>query len=306
MRPGGGRSLPAAEVLTARPRPLTAAGHGRKARVLGALLAVPAVLLVAFVVVGGSAMVAAQSLGLMPLVGRPELSTAAYTAHGGDLLVGAGLSLAIAGASTVLACLIGFTAALIMMQGRWCGKLVAAMSSLSIPVPHIVGAATAGLLLADSGLLARVFGAAERWPDIVGGQWWLAVIFEYAWKESAFVGLVVAGTLATRSVDYEETAALLGAGRLRRLRHVLLPLSLPALIISGTIAFIYSFGSYEVAWLLGRPYPEPLPVMALRLYNSVTLTSRPEAAAVAVVTAVVSLSAALAALACLRKIPLWR
>lgn len=296
--------MPESEVLATRSGQRTAAGLSLKPRMPGVLLAVPAVVLVTVVVVGGSAMVAAQSLGLMPLVGRPELSTAAYTAHG-DLLVGAGLSLAIAVTSTLLACLIGFTAALIIMQGRWCGKLVAAMSTLSIPLPHIVGAAATGLLLADSGLLARVFGA-EGWPAIVGGPWWVAVIFEYAWKESAFVGLVVAGTLATRPVDYEETAALLGAGRLRRLRHVLLPLSLPALMISGTIAFIYSFGSYEVAWLLGRPYPEPLPVMALRLYNSVSLTSRPEAAAIGVITAAVSLGAALVALAFLRKIPLWR
>lgn len=269
-------------------------------------MAAPAVLIASFVVLGGSAAVVAQSLGLMPLVGQPELSTAAYAAHADDLMTGVGLSLAIAGTSTILACLIGFTTALVIMQGRWCGRLVAAMSTVSIPVPHIVGAASVGLLLADSGLLARLCGVRDSWPEMVGGPWWIAVIAEYAWKESAFVGLVVAGTLATRSVSYDETAALLGAGRVRRLRHVLLPLSLPSLIISGTIAFIYSFGSYEVAWLLGRPYPEPLPVMALRLYNSVTLTSRPEAAAVAVITAVVSLCAAGAAFACLRRIPLWR
>ena len=298
--------MPEAEAVRAKPRPRTVARAGNRVRIAGVLLAAPAVLVVAFVVIGGSVTVGAQSLGLMPLVGRPELSTAAYTANPGDLLGGAGLSLAIAGTSTVLACVIGFTAAVVMMQGRWCGKLVTAMSTLSIPVPHIVGASSVGLLFADFGLLARVSGAGGNWPDLVGGPWWLAVVFEYAWKESAFVGLVVAGTLATRSVSYEETAALLGAGRLRRLRHVLLPLSLPSLIIAGTIAFIYSFGSYEVAWLLGRPYPEPLPVMALRLYNSVSLTSRPEAAAVAVVTAVVSLGAAAVALALLRKIRLWR
>lgn len=288
------------------PRVRRGTGIRTRLPVPGALLAAPAVLVVAVVVLGGSATAAVQSLGLMPLVGRQELSTAAYTAHAGDLLGGAALSLAIAGTSTVLACLIGFTAAVVIMQGRWCGKLVSVMSTLSIPVPHIVGAATVGLLLADSGLLARVSGAGDSWPDLVGGPWWQAVIYEYAWKESAFVGLVVAGTLATRSVSYEETAALLGAGRAARLRHVLLPLSLPSLIIAGTIAFIYSFGSYEVAWLLGRPYPEPLPVMALRLYNSVSLTSRPEAAAVAVVTALVSLCAAVIALVCLRKVPLWR
>ncbi|WP_258802340.1 ABC transporter permease [Pseudarthrobacter sp. NS4] len=275
-------------------------------RVPGVLLAMPAVLVVSFVVLGGSATVAVQSLGLMPLVGRRELSTAAYTVNAGDLLHGAAISLALAGTSTLLACLIGLTVALVIMQGRWCGKLVAAMGTLSIPVPHIVGAASVGLLIGDSGLLARISGAADNWPELVGGPWWAAVVFEYAWKESAFVGLVVAATLATRSVSYEETAALLGAGRVRRLRHVLLPLSLPSLIISGTIAFIYSFGSYEVAWLLGRPYPEPLPVMALRLYNSVTLTSRPEAAAVAAVTAAVSLCAAALALLFLRKVPLWR
>lgn len=282
------------------------AALGTRIRVPGVLLAMPAVLVVSFVVLGGSATVAAQSLGLMPLVGRPEFSTNAYISQAGDLLQGTALSLAIAGTSTLLACLIGFTAALVIMQGRWSGRLVAAMGALSIPVPHIVGAASVGLLLGDSGLLARISGTADTWPELVAGPWWVAVVFEYAWKESAFVALVVAATLATRSVSYEETTALLGAGRIRRLRHILLPLSLPSLIISGTIAFIYSFGSYEVAWLLGRPYPEPLPVMALRLYNSVSLTSRAEAAAVAVVTAFVSLCATAAALLCLRKVPLWR
>ncbi|MDN6178301.1 MAG: ABC transporter permease subunit, partial [Micrococcaceae bacterium] len=110
----------------------------------------------------------------------------------------------------------------------------------------------------------------------------------------------------TRATAYDETAALLGAGRLRRLRHVLVPLSLPALGVSATIVFVYVFGSYEVAWLLGRPYPEPLPVMALRLFSSASLSSRPEAAALAVVTTIVALGAAgLAALA-LRRVPLWQ
>lgn len=196
-----------AESVAPRPRPRAGAGIRRRIRVPATLLTAPAALVAAVVVVGGSGTAVVQSLGLMPLVGRAELSAAAYTAHAGHLLGGAGLSLLIAGTSTVLACLMGFTAAVVIMQGRWCGKLVMAMSTLTIPVPHVVGAATVGLLLADSGLLARVSGAGDGWPDLVGGPWWLAVIFEYAWKESAFVGLVVAGTLATRSVNYEETAA---------------------------------------------------------------------------------------------------
>ncbi len=270
------------------------------------LMAAPAVLVAAFVVIGGMATALAQSLGLFPLVGRPSLTVAAYAAQAGDLPLGIALSLAIAAASTLLACLVGFAAALVIVQGRWCGKLVAALGTLTIPVPHIVGAASISLLLADSGLLARLFNTGGAWPELVGGPWWIGVVAEYGWKESAFVALVVTGTLATRAVSYDETAALLGAGRFRRLRHILIPLSLPALTVSATIVFVYSLGSYEVVWLLGRAYPEPLPVMALRLFNSATLGARPEAAAVAMVTTLLSFGAVSAALAYLHRSALWR
>ena len=269
-------------------------------------MAAPAVLMAAFVVIGGMAAALAQSLGLFPLVGRPSLTVEAYAAHAGDLPAGIGLSLAIAAASTLVACIVGFTTALVIVQGRWCGKLVAALSTLTIPIPHIIGAASMSLLLADSGLLARLFNTGGGWPELVGGPWWVAVVAEYAWKESAFVALVVTGTLASRAVSYDETAALLGAGRFRRLRHVLIPLSLPAVTVCATIIFVYSLGSYEVAWLLGRVYPEPLPVMALRLFNAASLTSRPEAAAVAMVTTALSFAAVAAAFAGLRRSALWR
>jgi len=270
------------------------------------LMAAPAVLMASFVVLGGLLTAAAQSLGLLPLAGSPSLTLDAYTTVAPDLPSAVGLSLAIASASTIAASAVGFMAALIIVQGRWCGRVIAAVSTLTIPFPHIVGAASVGLLLSDSGLLSRLTGAGEAWPQLVGGPWWFAVIADYSWKESAFIALVVTGALITRSTGYDETAALLGAGRLRRLRHVLQPLSLPALTVSATIVFVYTFGSYEVVWLLGRPSPEPLPVMALRVFSSASLTSRPEAAALAVVTAIVSFGAAIAAFALLRRIPLWR
>lgn len=269
-------------------------------------MAAPALLMASFVVLGGLLTAAAQSLGLLPLTGSPTLTLAAYTAGAPDLPAAIGLSLAIAAASTIAASVVGFTAALIIVQGRWYGRVVAALSTLTIPFPHIVGAASVGLLLSDFGLLSRLTGAGNAWPQLVGGPLWIAVIADYSWKESAFVALVVTAALITRSTGYDETAALLGAGRLRRLRHVLLPLSLPALTVAATIVFVYTFGSYEVAWLLGRPDPEPLPVMALRVFGSASLTSRPEAAALAVVTTIVSFGTATAAFALLKRIPLWR
>ena len=50
--------------------------------------------------------------------------------------------------------------------------------------------------------------------------------------------------------------------------------------------FAFAAGSYEVPYLLGRPYPATLPVVALQGYAATDLTARPEAMAVAVLIAV--------------------
>ena len=49
------------------------------------------------------------------------------------------------------------------------------------------------------------------------------------------------------------------------------------------LVFAFTAGSYEVPYLLGRPYPATLPVVALQDYRDTDLTVRPQAMAVAVV-----------------------
>ncbi|MGB0436852.1 MAG: ABC transporter permease subunit [Mycobacterium sp.] len=269
-----------------------------------ALWVLPALVPVATILVAGLGSALLQSLGLMPLVGAPELTIEAYRMNTGDLATSAALSLAIATAATLIGVVVGVTTALTAVTGRrfalWAG-------TLTVPVPHLIGAATMGLLLADSGLLARLFGLSEGgWPALVGGRWWIAVVLEYAWKESAFIALVVAAVLATRVAAYDDTAAVLGASRRARLRLVTFPLIRPAVVAAATISFTYTLGSYEVALLLGRVYPEPLPVLAIRLFTSVELATRPQAAAAAVVTAVLALLAVAGALMMLRRSAVWR
>jgi len=280
------------------------------------LLVLPAIIPAALVVTGGVGTTVLQSIGLMPVVGSPQLSGAAFWdgttgsgvfGSGGELLDSALLSLWIATASTVIAATVGFVAAVLIISGNWGGRVVATLGAAVVTVPHLIGAATVGLLLSDAGVLPRLLGIpADTWPALVAGPSWFAVIFEYAWKESAFVALIIVGTLATRITSYDETASLLGASRFTRLRLVLLPLATPSLIIASTITFVYTLGSFEVAWLLGRTYPEPLSVMALRLFNSASLTSRPEAAAVAVVTVVVAAAVVSVAMLGLRRVRAWR
>lgn len=274
-----------------------------RARYLVMIAALPA----AVVILGGLGSTLLQSVGLLPLVGKAEFSGAAYVAVADELAVSAGVTLGIAAASTALALILGGAAAVLIMSGGRTSRLIMGLGAATVTVPHLIGAAAIGLLLADSGVLARVFQVPpEAWPPLVGGPWWVAVIVEYAWKEAAFIALVIVGTLATRVADYDETAALLGASRTHRLRFVLLPLAAPSLVISVAITLVYTLGSYEIAWLLGRTYPEPLSVMAVRLYGEISLSTRPEAAAVTMAIVVLSAVVAAGAFALLRRLAVWR
>ena len=55
-----------------------------------------------------------------------------------------------------------------------------------------------------------------------------------------------------RALDpgYEEAASVLGAGRLRTLGRVLLPLLRPSLVAAGTLAFVTAFGDFVTSILL--------------------------------------------------------
>jgi putative spermidine/putrescine transport system permease protein len=131
----------------------------------------------------------------------------------------------------------------------------------------------------------------EGFPRLVGDTWFGAVILEFAWKESAFVALVVAGSLARSAGQLCEAASTLGASARQRMTHVVLPLATPSLAISALVVFVYTLGSYEAPWLLGPIAPEPLPVRAVRLFGSIDLQARPQAMATALVSVLAGLAA---------------
>lgn len=270
--------------------PQTSAVSGRRQ-------AAPAVLLVSAVTGAGLAAVVATSLGLMPLFGQAELGTAGYRTASGDLGLAVRESLVIASASTVLAAALGLLVATVLLSPCRGRAAMRALAVVVVAVPHIVGAASVGLLLSGAGLAPRVLGVPDSaWPELVAGAWPVATVLELAWKESAFVALVVVAATSRRHRELDETAAVLGAGPWARWTRVFVPTAAPGLAASSLIVFVYSVGSYEVPWLLGRSFPEPLPVMAYRLFGSIDLAARPEAAAAATVGAGVAVAAAMLAL----------
>lgn len=266
---------------------------GRQTSRAGWVLVAPAAALSAVVVGVALGAVALTSVGLLPLFGEPSLSAAGWTRAGRDLRTGTLQSLIIAGSATLLSVALGVGCALVLLQSSRIRTLLGGLAASVVPVPHLVGAASIGLLLSGSGLLPRVLGVAPTdWPELVGGAWPVAIVVELVWKESAFVAIVVLAALGRGHAELADAARLLGAGPGCRLTRVTIPLMAPAIAVSALIVFLFSLGNYEVAWLLGQAYPEPLPVMPYRLFTSIDLGARPQAAAAAATSVLLSVLAA--------------
>jgi putative spermidine/putrescine transport system permease protein len=257
------------------------------------LLLAPALLVVVVLFGGGLAQAVAQSVGHQPYLPARPLSLDAYRALGRVPAVRAsvGITLRVALLSTAGAVLLGVAAALLVRSLGRTRRSFAALLQVTLPLPHAVAALAMILLLGQSGALSRL-AAALGWVDVPAdfpaltqdGFGW-GIIASYVWKEAPFVAVVVLAALSSGVAELEDAARALGANAGQRLRHVLLPVLAPAVAAASVLVFAFTVGSYEVPFLLGRPFPATLPVLAYQQFRDPDLAARPVAMAIAVLTA---------------------
>lgn len=274
-----------------------------------ALLLTPALLVTAVFFIGGLGEAFAQSLGYQPYLDRSSIGWSAYRTMWNDPAVRAGfwLTLQIAVVSTLAAAVLGMGIALLVRRlgrRRW----VAGLTQINLAVPHLVGAFAITLLISQTGLVSRLTYAVglssspSAFPAFTADAHGFGIMAEYIWKETPFIALLALAGLGMGTSQLERVGQVLGAGRWRRFRHVTLPAVLPSVAAGSILVFAFSIGSYEVPYLLGRPYPATLPVVAYQYYSATDLTQRPEAMAVAVLITVMSLAALIGYLALLTRV----
>jgi len=262
------------------------------------LLLLPALLVVTALFLGGLYLAVKESLGYEPVIGQTALSLDAYRALLDDTEVRRSIALTVrlALTATAVSAALGVACALLIRRLRWGRRAAAFVFQLALPVPHVVGALAAFLLLDQAGLLSRLLhavglvGAPASAPELTMDGFGIAILAEYVWKETPFIGVVVLAALAGGIAELEDVAGTLGAGPWRRFRHVVLPLITPAVLSTSVIVFAFSFGSYEVPFLLGRSFPTTLPVVAYQSYTQTDITDHVRGAAINVtITAIVAL-----------------
>jgi putative spermidine/putrescine transport system permease protein len=257
------------------------------------LLLTPALFVVVVLYGGGVALALSQSLGYLPFIGQREVSLDAYSRIAGDTAFRASvwLTFRLAITSTVVSAVLAVAAGMLLRSTRRGQRITTFLFQLNLPVPHLVGGAAMLLLFSQSGVVSRlayavgVVDSASAFPPLTNDRLGFAIMAEYIWKEVPFIGVVVLAALQGDIRPFEEAAQVLGASSWQRFRHVILPLLMPGVLSTSIIVFAFTFGSFEVPFLLGQPFPAVLPVLAYRQYIDVDLASRADAMAISMLIA---------------------
>jgi len=160
-------------------------------------------------------------------------------------------------------------------------------------VPHLVVAVALVFMLTPAGLFSRVIvklgliDSSAAFPLLVNDRWSIAIILTYVWKEIPFITLMILSVLRRSGFELLEVGRTLKAGRWQRFRYITLPIISPSLGAACLIVFAYTFGAFEVPFLLGQTYPMMLPVWAYKNYSDVDLLARPEGIATGLIIAAI-------------------
>jgi putative spermidine/putrescine transport system permease protein len=263
-------------------------------RVKIALLLAPALLVIGVLFAGGLFAAVVQSLGYLPAIGQTEISLDAYreVLTGEDFVDSFLLTTYVAGASTGISTVLAVLAALTLRRAG--GRLSAIVFQLPITIPHLVAAVGIALVISQAGLGARLaaalglIGDPGEFPALLYDRYSVGIILTYVWKETPFIALVVLASLRGVAGELEEVARTLGANAWQRFWYVVFPVISPGIIAASLIVFAFTFGAFEVPYLLGRTYPTILPVMAYNEYRDIELTARPVAMAINVLIALIT------------------
>lgn len=258
------------------------------------LLLFPTMAVLTLLFFGGLLMGLMQSFSFMPLIGLTDFNVDAYRDlfSDRDFLLSLGLTLWISISSTLLTVVFAIITALAFRKSFPGKRIANFLYQFPITIPHIVITIGTMLLFSQSGIIARFAHLAgfisdqSQFPILISDNPGIGIIYVYIWKQIPFVGVIVLSILQSLGNNFEELARSLGANSWQTFRHVLLPTIIPGILPASIICFSFTFGSYEVPFLLGKPYPAVISVLAMRLYQDVDLNARPQAMATAIFMAV--------------------
>ena len=223
-----------------------------------------------------------QSFGIFPAAGltEPTLSYYKEVLSQGSLLTSALYSLYLSLTSALLSTGLGVGVSALLACA---GKRDHFLLRIPITFPHTVAAFLIITLFSQTGFFSRLAGSAGllssagEFPLLVQDRLGVGIILAYLLKQAPYAMSVVLLLMRRGYARYGEAARTLGASPRQAFFHVIFPLCRPAITSAFLIILAFSFGSYELPFLLGATLPRTLPVAAYLAFLSPDLASRPYA-----------------------------
>ena len=219
-----------------------------------------------------------QSLGYMPYIGAENISFRFYKEVIRDSVFLESLifSLKTSFISSTVAVFIGVILAYFLSQEKL-SKIKESLLNLPVIIPHIVVVMLMITIFSQSGIISRILYSlsdSSQFMSLVSDKNGVGVILVYLWKGIPFTIITAYNILKNISNNLEKVAINLGASKLQCFRYIILPLASPTIISSFIILFAFSFGSFEVPFLIGPTTPKALSVSAYTSYISSDLSQR--------------------------------
>ena len=249
----------------------------------------PAVAVIVCLFVGGVGFAVAQSAG-----GYGVLVTEEFVAS-------LALTLQVAVVASVLSAALALPLAVAVhtTAGSW--PWLRSLLQVPIAIPHLALGLAVIHIVSASGLIARVLHSAgllqtpAQFPELLNDRFGFSIVLVYVLKEAPFLAVLCLAVMARIDPQLYAAAATLGASRWQRLWCVTLPLVWPALAAGSLVVFAFIISAFEIPFLLGRPFPSMLGVVAQRKFMSFDVADRPEAIAIAIAGSAISVIVMLAA-----------
>ena len=177
------------------------------------------------------------------------------------------LSVRLAGCVAAILLVVGMPLAYWLAQTKWRGKfLVESVVALPLVLPPTVLGFYLLVAMGANGPLGKLWMA------------WFGHTLAFT-----FVGLVVASVLyslpfavqplavAFESVDARllDAAAVLGAGRWRTFREIILPLSIRGVVTAAVLSFAHTLGEFGVVLMVGGNIPGITRTISIDIYDHV-------------------------------------
>lgn len=178
-------------------------------------------------------------------------------------------------------------------------------------LPHISVAFLSIILFSRTGFISSLLNRTgiladyRQFPSLIFDNRGLGITLGYLIKELPFALLMISALLSQIREDTYHTAHMLGAGPLKVLKEIMWPQAKPAMASSFFILFLYTFGAFEIPFILGGSSPVMLSISVYDKLFRQDFSHRPEAMVMLVIMFIVNLLSLLLFLT-IHKRMVWR